>query len=129
MNVSDSFSLKNLDSHQLGACGEYIASLFLIEKGYVIVDRNYRSKGGEIDIICSKNNTIFFVEVRTSRSKFHRAQETLSSLKISRILHTAYQWLAETSPSYSSVQCDLIAIDISSQSITLSHHSCLESWF
>lgn len=49
----------------VGNLGEEIASRFLINKGFEIVDRNYRKKFGEIDIVAKKEEIIHFVEVKT----------------------------------------------------------------
>lgn len=49
----------------VGSLGEDIASKFLINKGFEIVDRNYRKKFGEIDIVSRKEEIIHFVEVKT----------------------------------------------------------------
>lgn len=50
---------------QVGKIGENTACDYLQKKGYLIIERNYRSKGGEIDIIVQKGNKIIFVEVKT----------------------------------------------------------------
>ena len=50
-----------------GKKGEDIAADFLIKSGYEIIERNWHySKNAEIDIIAKDNNTLVFVEVRTS---------------------------------------------------------------
>lgn len=49
----------------IGDWGEDRAVEFLVGEGYSIVERNYRCKFGEIDIIASKSGTIHFVEVKT----------------------------------------------------------------
>lgn len=66
-------------NNSAGAKGEEIASRFLIERGYKVIERNFRNlKGrqlGEIDIIAEKNKEIIFVEVKTRNME--RYQETL----------------------------------------------------
>lgn len=58
---------------QVGKIGEDIAERFLVKHGHVIISRNYRVKGGEIDIISRKNNKLYFVEVKSvSREMFSR---------------------------------------------------------
>jgi putative endonuclease len=49
----------------LGSKGEDLAIQFLKKKGYRIIDRNYKTSVGEIDIIARDGNTIVFVEVKT----------------------------------------------------------------
>ncbi|MBM7613640.1 YraN family protein [Alkaliphilus hydrothermalis] len=53
---------------QLGALGEAKSCAYLINEGYEILDRNYRTKFGEIDIVARKGDTVAFVEVKTRRS-------------------------------------------------------------
>ncbi len=51
---------------RVGQIGENIATRLIKEQGYTILDRNYRKKIGEIDIIAEKNGTILFFEVKTA---------------------------------------------------------------
>ena len=53
----------------LGDFGESFAADFLLENGYAILERNYKTKAGEIDIIASIGNTLVFVEVKTRSSE------------------------------------------------------------
>ena len=48
-----------------GVLGEQIATILLEKKGYAIVDRRYRTRWGEIDIIAQKERYLVFVEVKT----------------------------------------------------------------
>jgi len=55
-----------IDSHnELGHYGERVALASLRRRGYKLLDRNYRIKGGEIDLICRDGKTLCFVEVKT----------------------------------------------------------------
>lgn len=51
--------------NELGEMGENIASNFLINKGFKLIERNHNRKWGEIDIILHKDNRLHFVEVKT----------------------------------------------------------------
>lgn len=53
------------EKRKFGDFGEFLASKFLINRGYKIVETNFNTKFGEIDIIAYKNNEMFFVEVKT----------------------------------------------------------------
>ena len=61
----------------LGKRGESIAAEFLEEQGYTILERNYRTPYGEIDLISKKNDSVVFIEVKT------RASSTLGPPEIS----------------------------------------------
>lgn len=54
---------------QLGKQGERIATRYLQEHGYIILEKNYRCAFGEIDVIAQKDNLYVFVEVKTRYSK------------------------------------------------------------
>jgi len=53
---------------ELGDRGEDIAAKYLQQQGYRIVQRNYRSRYGEVDIICAQQGILVFVEVKTRTS-------------------------------------------------------------
>jgi putative endonuclease len=60
--------MKSKNSHILGVEGEKIAKKHLLEKGYIILQENWRFKKYEVDIIAKKNDQIIFVEVKTRSS-------------------------------------------------------------
>ena len=82
---------------QLGQTGEDFAAWLLEGKGYRIVERNWRTRYGEIDLIVrSPNDTLCFVEVRTTLShEKGGALESLSRRKCSRIARQALMYLTE----------------------------------
>ena len=85
---------------KIGNEGEDRASLFLIEKGYDIVFRNYRAKGGELDIIAwhnknSNEKTLCFVEVKTRRTNDGSAERATDEQKIRRLFHAAKKYCLE----------------------------------
>ncbi len=74
----------------LGKEGEEIAANFLKKKGMKILERNFRTPYGEIDIISNKNGKLHFVEVKTRRSvKFGKPFEAVNRTKIRHITHSA----------------------------------------
>jgi putative endonuclease len=56
------------ERRQLGIDGERAAERFLRRRGYTIVERNYRCRLGEVDLIALDRRTVVFVEVKTRRS-------------------------------------------------------------
>lgn len=54
-----------MDKKELGDFGEKVTAYYLEKKGYRILKRNFRIKGGEIDIIAEKDGIIVFTEVKT----------------------------------------------------------------
>jgi Holliday junction resolvase-like predicted endonuclease len=53
------------EKRKTGDLGEDIASMFLMKQGFIVVERNYLRKWGEIDIVAKKDRTLHFVEVKT----------------------------------------------------------------
>ena len=67
---------------ETGILGEQIAQRFLIERGYQIIETNYRCREGEIDIVTRKDDYLVFVEVRTKRSRaFGMPEESVTETK------------------------------------------------
>ena len=80
---------------QIGDAGEDVAALHLIAQGLKVVARNFRVKGGEIDIVCRDGATVIFVEVRQRASKvFGGAAYSITPTKQKRLILAARHWLA-----------------------------------
>lgn len=100
-----------INTHALGMQGEQLAYEYLKEKGYKILERNYRNKTGEIDIIAKKNNRIIFVEVKQKSSlKFGYPREMITSQKIKKIRDTAIMYLQSHKLIGNQIQFDCIEI-------------------
>lgn len=81
---------------ELGSRGEDFTVRYLQERGYRIIERNWRIKEGEIDIVAfSPESEIVFVEVKTrSSATFGEPLESISMEKLHRIQRLALAWLA-----------------------------------
>ncbi len=80
----------------LGDWGEEQAARYLRRKGYTILDRNYRCRMGEIDIIARRGRYVAFVEVKLRKNAdFAQAREVVTAAKQRRILTTAQLWLMQ----------------------------------
>ena len=87
---------KNKSERTIGNTGEDFASLLLSKDGYNILCRNYTCRGGEIDIIASKENYICFIEVKLrSMSSGVCAREAVDEKKMSRMKIAAENFLQE----------------------------------
>jgi putative endonuclease len=81
-----------------GEAAESLAVRFLAAQGLAIVGRNYRCRGGEIDIIARDGRTVVFVEVRLRRSRaFGGAAESITASKRRRLRLAAEHYLARLS--------------------------------
>ena len=85
------------DRPQLGRLGEDLAAEHLIRRGFTIVERNYRTRWGELDIIALDRRTLVFCEVKTRRlaSAERGPLESVHQLKRARVRKMASRWLAE----------------------------------
>lgn len=89
------------DTGLTGRSGEDIACQFLGRKGYRILERNYRKKWGEIDIIAIKGDTVRFVEVKAvtiddfSREMVRRPEELVHGSKLRKLARTAALYMEE----------------------------------
>ncbi len=77
-------------SNPIAIRGEELAANFLKNKGYKIIDRNFRKGYGEIDIIALKDNTLVFIEVKTKTSLSHGVPlEEITYFKLKSLVKTA----------------------------------------
>lgn len=80
--------------HIHGKLGEDLTAYYLARSGYTILCRNYRIRGGEIDIIAENGDTIAFVEVRTrSEDAWETGAATVGRRKKQLIIRTAIDYL------------------------------------
>ena len=78
----------------LGQKAENTALDFLRQQGLGLVERNYRCRGGEIDLIMQVDGVLVFIEVRQRSSvRFGSALESVDSRKRARLLHSAQHYL------------------------------------
>jgi len=95
----------------IGNIGEELAVNYLRGKGYRVLDRNYRSRCGELDIILLKDEVLVFVEVKTRRSdKYGAPREAVNYHKVNKIVNTANNYLIHKKMSSYNVRFDVIEI-------------------
>jgi len=79
-----------------GAAGERIAREYLRAKGYAILDSNWSTTFGELDIVAKRDEVLVFVEVKTRRgASIELALESVTPAKQERMLRTVYQYLQD----------------------------------
>lgn len=84
------------DTQKLGFNAEAIAAQHLQTRGFSLVEQNYHSRWGEIDLIMTDTQTLIFVEVRyRSRSDFGSAADSIDRRKQQRISRTALCYVQE----------------------------------
>ena len=96
---------------ELGKKGEEIAARYLGDKGYKILERNYKSKLGEIDIIAQEDNTICFIEVKTRKTHTTVSpQESVNQDKQYQLSKTALTFLKSRSLLSKRCRFDVVSI-------------------
>lgn len=97
---------------ETGLEGEDIAIRFLKKEGYKILEKNYRTPFGEIDIIASKNGVVVFIEVKArNRDLFGSPKEAVTVKKQERIKRSALYYLKGLKD-MPPVRFDVISIDM-----------------
>ena len=96
---------------KLGNTGENLAATFLENHGYKILEKNFRIRAAEIDIIAQKDNTIIFVEVKT-RSNIRKGTpaEAVNLHKQKKIIEAASVFLQDEKYFDSACRFDVIEI-------------------
>ena len=104
-------------NRQTGTTGEAVAAVYLQEKGYQIIAKNWRTKIGEINIIAYKDSTIVFVEVKTwPHGDYFSLAAAINKRKRKRIIETAKCFLSDYRQYKESyVRFDVIAIGMQQQ--------------
>ena len=97
----------------LGKSGEDLACDELLRRGYAIVDRRYRTRAGEIDVVARDGPALVFVEVKTRRSsRCGLPADAVTRRKRRRIVLMASDYLARRRPRASSCRFDVVSVII-----------------
>jgi putative endonuclease len=95
-----------------GNKGEDLATIWLAEKGYTIIERNWRYRFWEVDIIASKGKLLHFFEVKTrTTQRFGHPEESIGNDKMKSLKRAAEEYLYQHSE-WKYLQFDVLAITI-----------------
>lgn len=101
--------MKN-QNKETGNKGEDLATDYLLKKGYRIIERNFRTRFGEIDIICYDKKTLVFVEVKTKIGHdFGEPEEMVNKRKLSQVKRMGEVYLQDRMID-ASCRVDVVAI-------------------
>lgn len=82
-----------MDNKAFGRAGEALAVEYLLKKGYEVIETNYVTKFGEVDIICRHGHVNVFVEVKRRKNlKMGRPAEAVNYYKKMHIIRSAYMY-------------------------------------
>ncbi len=108
---------KKTNNQYKGTLGENIATNYLIENGFVILERNWRYKHCEVDVICQKNNILHFIEVKTRlTNQFGNPEESINEKKMNALKKAAEEYLNQNT-TWNLLQFDVIAIKLNGEKI------------
>ena len=97
----------------VGKWGEDLACAELERRGYAIVARRYRRRGGEVDIIARDGRTVVFVEVKARESlEFGAGGEAVTFLKRRRLAAVALDYLARNRLTEAACRFDVVSVEI-----------------
>lgn len=107
-----------------GDAAEDRACRHLEGSGMTIVERNFRTPGGEIDIVARKGDVLVFVEVRSREAPdFGTPEESVTPAKRRRVVGAARQYLSKVPPSsWREARFDVIAIEGNGDAAILRHY-------
>lgn len=113
------------NTSKIGKIGEDLACLFLMKRGFRVLERNFWKKYGELDIVCKKNGKLHFVEVKcvswetrygsvsreTSQNGTIRPEEHVTREKLHKLSRVIKVYLTEKRVSHETLfQVDVVAI-------------------
>ena len=95
----------------VGAYGERVAVRALESAGYAVVDRNWRCRAGELDVVAMRGGVVVFVEVKCRRSlAYGPPAAALTDAKIAHLRAAAAAWLALHSLAEAVVRFDVVSV-------------------
>ena len=99
----------------VGKLGEKIAAEFLKKEGYKILEKNFQTRFGEIDLVAEDGDTLVFVEVKTRHTdKFGKPEESVTPVKIRKIIKAGqfFRNIGRNLPDLERI--DVVAIELES---------------
>jgi putative endonuclease len=107
---------------ELGRAGENAAAAFYRRRGFRVVDRNYRCRSGEIDLVVRRGRLLVFCEVKTRTSqRWGEPAEAVGALKQGRLRRCAGTWLAEHSGSRRELRFDVVSVAVTQGGLEVTH--------
>jgi putative endonuclease len=99
--------------HAIGKAGEEAALEYLLQQGYHLLERNYRCRFGEIDLIAQDGKTLAFIEVKTRRSqRFGPAAAAITYEKQRHLVKASQVYLAQRRKGDELCRFDVVTIDL-----------------
>ena len=107
---------------ELGARGEQIAVDHLVAAGFTVLDRNWRSGRGELDVVAREHDVLVFCEVKTrSGIRYGSPVEAVTPAKQARLRHLAGRWLDAHDEHASRLRFDVVGVLLVAGRTTVQH--------
>ena len=107
-----------MNNVEKGKLGEEIASKYIISKGGKVIEQNYRTKLGEVDLIVKLNGELVFVEVKSrSNINYGYPSESVNYKKKRKITNVAKYYILDNSLENLSIRFDVIEIYLKEKKI------------
>lgn len=107
---------------RLGRAGEDAAAVLLRGKGFRVLVRNFRTRGGEVDLVCLDGGTVVFVEVKTrGPGSLARPDEAVTPVKRGRLVRAASAFLSERGWWERPCRFDVVAVLVRDGRCTATH--------
>lgn len=114
----------------IGSLGEDVAEQYVISLGWVVLERNWRNRYGELDLIAADGSIVVIVEVKTRASRtFEDPVMAVTPDKLVRMRRLARMWLATQDRRWSQIRFDVISVRLDQSapddlaSARVRHHS------
>ena len=106
------------NSRKIGDIGEQATADFLQRHGYAILERNYTVRGGEIDIIASKDDVTAFVEVKTRKENpLEQGEQAITPAKKKRLVAAAQRYIDEVMMNCDTFRFDVAVVTVSDNAV------------
>lgn len=100
-----------METKRVGEIGEDLAVDYFKKKGYRLIERNFSTRYGEIDLIVKKRGILIFVEVKTRLGR-GRPEWSITQKKINQVKRMAEVYLVKNEPKYKNLRLDTVCIDL-----------------
>lgn len=100
-----------MKSNRVGVFGEQVAANFLIQKGLILLDRNWSCGTGELDLVLADGGTLVICEVKTRSSlRYGSPVATIRPEKYRKLQELADKWIASQVTEWSEIRIDLVGV-------------------
>lgn len=105
-----------MNSQEVGNRGEAVAALYYIKKGYQLLDHNFKTRMGELDLVLKKDNQLIVAEVKTRKEACgYRPSEAVNQAKQKRIILAAKRYLQLNGYYEYTIRFDVVEVLIKSK--------------